>query len=52
MKKRLRYLPIGGLLGKFSLLEIFLIVDNDLIPRFSHSDYLFLSGFCAVFFSY
>ena len=31
-EKRLRYLPIGGLLGVLFLLEIFLIVDNDLIP--------------------
>ena len=31
-EKRLRYLPIGGLLGFLFLLEIFLIVDNDLIP--------------------
>ena len=31
-EKRLRYLPIGGLLGSLFLLEIFLIVDNDLIP--------------------
>lgn len=31
-EKRLRYLPIGGLLGILFLLEIFLIVDNDLIP--------------------
>ena len=31
-EKRLRYLPIGGLLGILFLLEIFVIVDNDLIP--------------------
>lgn len=31
-EKRLRYLPIGGLLAFLFLLEIFLIVDNDLIP--------------------
>ena len=31
-EKRLRYLPIGGLLGVLFLGEIFLIVDNDLIP--------------------
>lgn len=31
-EKRLRYLPIGGLLGILFLLQIFLIVDNDLIP--------------------
>jgi NADH-ubiquinone oxidoreductase chain 6 len=31
-ERRLRYLPIGGLLGFLFLAEIFLIVDNDLIP--------------------
>ena len=31
-EKKLRYLPIGGLLGLLFLFEIFLIVDNDLIP--------------------
>lgn len=31
-EKRLRYLPIGGFLGILFLLEIFVIVDNDLIP--------------------
>ena len=31
-EKRLRYLPIGGFLGLLFLFEIFLIVDNDLIP--------------------
>lgn len=31
-EKRLRYLPVGGLLGVLFLFEIFLIVDNDLIP--------------------
>ena len=36
-EKRLRYLPIGGLLGILFLFEIFLIVDNDLIPLVSHS---------------
>lgn len=30
-EKRLRYLPIGGFLGILFLLEIFVIVDNDLI---------------------
>ena len=42
-EKRLRYLPIGGLLGILFLFEIFLIVDNDLIPLVSHSDSFFLS---------
>ena len=36
-EKRLRYLPIGGLLGVLFLLEIFVIVDNDLIPLLSQS---------------
>lgn len=31
-EKRLRYLPIGGLLGVLFLFEVLLIVDNDLIP--------------------
>lgn len=31
-EKKLRYLPIGGLLGILFLFEIFLIIDNDLIP--------------------
>jgi NADH:ubiquinone oxidoreductase subunit 6 (subunit J) len=31
-EKRLRYLPIGGVLGILFLLEILLLVDNDLIP--------------------
>lgn len=31
-EKRLRYLPIGGLLGLLFLFEVLVIVDNDLIP--------------------
>lgn len=31
-EKKLRYLPIGGLLGLLFLFEVILIVDNDLIP--------------------
>jgi NADH-ubiquinone oxidoreductase chain 6 len=31
----LRYLPIGGLVGIIFLLEIFLIVDSELIPLFN-----------------
>lgn len=45
-EKRLRYLPIGGLLGILFLFEIFLIVDNDLIPllpTLSGNDYTNLS---------
>ena len=37
-EKKLRYLPIGGVLGFLFLLEIFLIVDNDLIPLVSNSE--------------
>jgi len=36
-EKKLRYLPIGGLLGILFLCEMFLIVDNDLIPLLSNS---------------
>ena len=39
-EKRLRYLPIGGLLGMLFLGEIFLIVDNDLIPWLASSQLL------------
>src|SRR6476646_8352816 len=31
-EKKLRYLPVGGLLGILFLFEVFLIIDNDLIP--------------------
>lgn len=37
-EKRLRYLPVGGFLGLLFLFEIFLIVDNDLIPLLNVSD--------------
>ena len=44
-EKRLRYLPIGGVLGFLFLLLIFLIVDNDLIPLLPHKETLiFESG--------
>ena len=36
-EKKLRYLPIGGLLGILFLFEMFLIVDNDLIPLLSNN---------------
>lgn len=32
-EKRLRYLPVGGFIGILFLLQIFVIVDNDLIPQ-------------------
>jgi NADH-ubiquinone oxidoreductase chain 6 len=37
-EKKLRYLPIGGLLGLLFLFEVFLIVDNDLIPLLVSKD--------------
>lgn len=37
-EKKLRYLPVGGLLGLLFLAEIVYIVDNDLIPVLSYSD--------------
>ena len=51
-EKRSRYLPIGGLLGVVFLFEIFLIVDNDCIPRLptakqythTYSDWLHFFG--------
>ena len=39
-EKRLRYLPIGGVLGFLFLLLIFLIVDNDLIPLLPQKEIL------------
>ncbi len=36
-EKKLRYLPIGGVLGILFLFEILLIVDNDLIPLVNYS---------------
>ena len=35
-EKRLRYLPVGGVLGILFLFEILLIVDNDLIPLLAY----------------
>ena len=44
-EKRLRYLPIGGVLGFLFGLEIFLIVDNDLIPLLPNQEiYLSVKG--------
>ncbi len=39
-EKKLRYLPVGGLLGILFLFEIFLIVNNDLVPVFNMNDKL------------
>lgn len=41
-EKRLRYLPIGGVLGVLFLFEILLIVDNDLIPLLLYNTSNFL----------
>ena len=47
-EKKLRYLPIGGVLGILFLFEILLIVDNDLIPLVNYSTYVpLLSSFNA-----
>lgn len=34
----IRYLPVGGVVGLIFLLEIFLVVENDLIPVFQLTD--------------
>jgi NADH-ubiquinone oxidoreductase chain 6 len=41
-EKRLRYLPIGGVLGLLFLFEVLLIVDNDLIPLLYYKTQSFL----------
>lgn len=41
-EKRLRYLPIGGVLGLLFLFESLLIVDNDLIPLLLYNTENFL----------
>ena len=41
-EKKLRYLPIGGVLGLLFLFEILLIVDNDLIPLLFYNTENFL----------
>lgn len=47
-EKRLRYLPIGGLLGLLFLFEVFLIVDNDLIPLLITKDQVVLNTLSSV----
>ena len=51
-EKKLRYLPVGGFLGVLFLFEIFLIVDNDLIPLLisgkEYSNYAALNNEWAV----
>jgi NADH:ubiquinone oxidoreductase subunit 6 (subunit J) len=44
-EKKLRYLPIGGLLGILFLFEILLIVDNDLIPLLFYNNIEALSEY-------
>jgi NADH-ubiquinone oxidoreductase chain 6 len=44
-ENRLRYLPIGGLLGLLFLFEILLIVDNDLIPLLFYENISALSEY-------
>lgn len=44
VKKRLHYLPIVGFLGLLFLLEMFLIVDNDLIPLVTAGDFCLNTG--------
>ncbi len=41
-EKRLRYLPIGGVLGLLFLFETLLLVDNDLIPLLFSTNESFL----------
>jgi len=42
-EKKLRYLPVGGLLGLLFLFEIFLIVNNDLVAVFNVDEKLHLN---------
>src|SRR6478735_5134102 len=41
-EKKLRYLPVGGVLGLLFLFEILLLVDNDLIPLLFYNTESFL----------
>jgi NADH:ubiquinone oxidoreductase subunit 6 (subunit J) len=36
-EKKLRYLPVGGVLGLLFLFEVLILVDNDLIPLLSYN---------------
>lgn len=47
-EKRLRYLPIGGVLGFLFLLLIFLIVDNDLIPLLPNKEFVVYTQSCEL----
>ena len=49
-EQRLRYLPVGGVLGLLFLFEILLIVDNDLIPLLIYESGQVLSTFQALSF--
>ncbi len=44
-EKKLRYLPIGGVLGILFLFQVLLIVDNDLIPLLIYENTEMLSEF-------
>lgn len=48
-EKKLRYLPIGGLLGILFLFEMFLIVDNDLIPLLSNSQVINVQNITQIY---
>lgn len=50
-EKRLRYFPIGGLLGLVFLFEILVIVDNDLIPLLLSETGSRLQDYQAVYFT-
>ncbi len=49
-EKKLRYLPIGGLLGLLFLFELFVIVDNDLLPLLISKDSKLFSNLSALSF--
>ena len=50
-EKRLRYLPIGGVLGVLFLFETLMIVDNDLIPLLSYNNVEAFGDFQATHFT-
>jgi NADH:ubiquinone oxidoreductase subunit 6 (subunit J) len=50
-EKRLRYVPVGGVLGLLFLFETLMIVDNDLIPLLSYSNVEALGDYQATHFT-
>jgi len=50
-EKRLRYFPIGGLLGLVFLFEVLVIVDNDLIPLLLYENGPRIQDYHAVYFT-